>query len=65
MSSDHYTEDCPSCGDTGLIREDRITGGRGMRLPYTRWTCARCRFIWYTPLFVAPEPAPSLSGVAE
>ena len=65
MISETYTEHCPSCGDGELIREDRITGGGGVRLPYTRWACARCRFTWYTPLVVAAPLEQLHSGATE
>ena len=42
-------EDCPNCGNNELKREHRPHGGFGVSLPYTRWSCIRCQFTWYTP----------------
>lgn len=57
MIWDAALDDCPNCGNEELVREERPYGSTGVTLPYTRWTCIRCRFTWYTPLTNAPAPA--------
>jgi predicted RNA-binding Zn-ribbon protein involved in translation (DUF1610 family) len=66
MRSEIYTDDCPSCGNDELVRVERPDGSTGIRLAYTRWTCSRCRFTWYTPLVVAPllEQSPAVVTIA-